>query len=128
MLNPEALLYFDLSFDDNPSSDIIQSIEFRYCGIYNSNIILVEIDQSSIWYGRSYYRVDINIKKLPTINELKFITEQCKIYPNSTINKKMPHMIKHIMHVDDIYYGLFINRIIKPYYLKIKRIPLHVKS
>lgn len=123
MLNPEALLYFNLSFDDNPSSDIIQDIEFRYCGIYNSKIILVEIDRTTIWYPRTH-RANINIKKLPTINEIKFIFEQCKKYPNSVLNQKLLHIVENTRHVDNIYYK---TSIINPYYVKIKRIPLYVK-
>lgn len=126
MLNPEALLYFNLSFDDNPSSDIIQSIEFRYCGIYNSKIILVEIDRLTIWYPGTY-RANINIKKLPTIGELKFIFKQCEKYSGSIIHQNLPYMIENIIHVDHIYYGPFTSKIIKPYYVKIKRIPLYVK-
>jgi hypothetical protein len=127
MFNPEAMLYLNLSFDDNSSPDIIQSIELRYCGIYNSNIILVEIDQRVIWYPTNYYRADIDIKKLPTINELKFIFKQCKKYPNSIINQRLPHIIANIIHVDNIYYGPFTSRIVKPNYVKIKRIPMYVK-
>lgn len=126
MFNPEAMLYLNLSFDDTPSTDFVQSIEFRYCGIYNSNIILIEIAHLLLWYP-STYRADIDIKKLPTINELKFIVEQCKKYPNSIINQRLPHIIANIIHVDNIYYGPFTSRFLKPYYVKIKRIPIYVK-
>jgi hypothetical protein len=91
-------------------------------------------DYLVVWYSKTN-KTNVNIKKLPTINELKFIEEQCKKYPNSIINQKLPfNNIKYAMHVDNIKYAMHVDHIyyrpsiIKPYYLKIKRIPIYVKS
>lgn len=129
MLNPKAVPYLDYSFDTEISLIISNSKSsiIRYCGIYNSNILLFQFPKDLKWRIFTSFKSIIDIKTLPTINELNFIFEQSKKYPKSLISIALPKSLPSILHIDDLYYFPRNRHYDILFTIAIHRIPIYIK-
>jgi hypothetical protein len=111
MLNPELFKYMNCQFGDKVDEN------YMYAGIYN-NILL--INQKMI-YLPNYALLEINIREVPTFNELNYIFNVAYNNALSLINLTIKGIkIHEFLNVDNFYYAPNKFR----YIMYIKRIPL----
>lgn len=119
MLNKKVLKYIDYNFGDRVSKNFI------YGGIYKKNILLIKITNMQhnydVMYTYKYYKIRLDFKTIPTINELNYLINSAYKNAISICNLLITKIeINEFLHVDNIYYTPNVIH----YILRIKRIPI----
>jgi hypothetical protein len=121
MFNPNVFEYMNYQFGDKVDEDYV------YVGIYNNNILLININEIFLFgYDRPFPTRVFIFRLSPTVNELKYIynnlfnlSKQQRFIPVYLI-PIMGLNIKDFITINNIYYNPKTPR----FMLMIKRIPI----